>query len=122
MSAVSPQVSTRFRGPPRFLFSAPNPARRNAIAASWPIFSPATGASKATPSKFAISFRHAKNLQSPGANQWVLPHDQTAHYRNHAHGPGLLRHRPSARKRKDSLDPARAFLGKRLDVLSASAR
>jgi len=66
-----PQVSTPSRVP-KVLFSAPNPARRNAIAASSPIFSPATGASKATPSKFAISFRRAKNLQSPGANQWVL--------------------------------------------------
>jgi len=45
-----------------------------------------------------------------------LPHDQAAHHGDHAHEPGILRHRPSARKRKDSFDPTRAFLGKRLDT------
>src|SRR5260370_1964291 len=77
---------------------------------------------KATQSKFAISFRRRKSSPSLGANQQALLHDQTSHYRNYAHGPGLLRHRPPARKRKDSLDPARAVRCKRLVVFSSSAR
>src|SRR5260370_36040308 len=119
---MSSQVSTRFRGLQSSRFSAPSPAGRNAIAALLPIFSPATGASKAPPSKFAISFRRAKSLRSPGASQQASPHDQAAHYRNYAHGRGFLRHRPSARKRNDSLDPACAFLYERMGVLSSSPR
>src|SRR5260370_29314969 len=116
------QASTCLRGLPRYLFFVPSPVRRNVIAASSLIFSPATGASKATSSKFAISSHRARNPQNHGANQRATPLDQTAHYRNYAHGTGFLRDRPPARKRKDSFDPARAFLGKRLDALSSSAR
>src|SRR5260370_352232 len=86
------------------------------------LFSQRTCANKATQPKFPIPFRRRKSPPSLGPSRQALLHDPTSHYRNYAHGPGLLRHRPPARKRKDSLDPARAVRCKRLVVFSSSAR
>jgi len=94
-------------------------------AASSPIFSPATGASKADAVEIRhLSFRHAKKLaKSRRKISRVLPHDQTAHYRNHAHGPGLLRQSAFSAKNEKihSIRPVPSS-AKRLDVLSSSAR
>ncbi len=55
-----PGAWIHLRGLPKWRFFAPNPVQRNAIAGSLLTCSRPSGASKATPSKFATSYHLAK--------------------------------------------------------------